>query len=109
MSLCVHIWLNMCKLVAKRVSSACHWILHNTLRVFRISLPYKPRELGPELDLELLSRVKADYDSTVDKSVTYTKERPIGAIGAVRARACPLGLIRTRWFASRFRGQPTHH
>ena len=29
----------------------------------------------------------------MDKSVTYTKERLIGAIGAVRARACPLGLI----------------
>ena len=32
--------------------------------------------------------------STADISVTYTKERPrVGAIGTVRARACPLGLI----------------
>ena len=28
----------------------------------------------------------AGYNSTVYISVTYTKERPIGAIGAVRAR-----------------------
>ena len=31
--------------------------------------------------------------STMYKSVTFRKERPIGAIRAVRASACPLGLI----------------
>ena len=35
----------------------------------------------------------AGYISTVDIYVTYTKERPIGAIGAVRARAGARMLI----------------